>query len=377
MADNEKLTLEERIDISKRDEKILRLQKQVSDARIAQEHTRKELHRLRKELEAVRNTREFVFNLTRDEPKPPRWTLGLAGAKKSEHVAVLVASDFQWGEVISEKRMGGVNAFDIKIAQERYKRLIERTIDISFNHLPNNTYAGIIYLRLGDMVSGDIHDDLNESNEAHAIEAVRSLVASELWGIQKLVENFQRVHIISVPGNHGRTTKKPMTKRGAVDNYDTLSAWWLESMLVTHKDISFHTPESGDAFFKLYGRRYLATHGDRIGARGGQGYVGPVATIIRGMKKTFDVCAGMHMPIDKMFIGHFHTSYELDYGWANGCLTGYSELARDGRMKPEEPCQWLIFFHRKYGATSRWKIRLAPEPAVPKHEEKKPFQMEG
>jgi hypothetical protein len=167
-----------------------------------------------------------------------------------------------------------------------------------------------------------------------------------------------------------------MTKRGAVDNYDTLSAWWLESMLGANKNISFYTPESGDAFFSLYGRRYLATHGDRIGSRGGQGFIGPAATIMRGMKKTFDVCAGMHMPIDKMFIGHFHVAYELDYGWSNGCLTGYSELARDGRMKPEEPTQWLIFFHRKYGATSRWKIRLAPEPTVPKHQEKQPFQME-
>ena len=373
---SEKLSLAERTEVAKRDEKILKLQKELADTKLNHHYDKQQLAKIQKEMGDVEAAREFLFELTSQEPTPPKWSLGKSSAKKSVHIPILVASDFQWGEVISEKRMGGVNEFNIKIAEERYRRLIERTVDISFNHLPNNTYAGVVYLRLGDMVSGDIQEDLNESNEAHAVEATKSVVAAERWGIEQLQAYFKNVYVISVPGNHGRTTRKPMSKRGAVDNYDTLSAWWLESMFVGNKGITFFTPESGDAFFTLYGRRYLATHGDRIGSRGGQGFIGPAATIMRGMKKTYDVCTGMHMPIDKMFIGHFHVAYELDYGWSNGSLPGYSEFARDGRMKPEEPSQWLIFFHRKYGATSRWRIRLAPEPAVPKHQEKQPFQME-
>jgi len=339
--------------------------------------TKSQLRSMHKEAEAEKELRDYLFGLTHPEEgvSAPKWAVTL-NAKKSDHIPVLVASDFQWGEVIDEGRMGGVNKFNIRIAQERYRRLIERTIDISFNHLPNNTYRGIVYLRLGDMVSGDIHEDLNESNEEHAVGAVRSLVAAELWGIQQLQKHFKKVYVISVPGNHGRTTKRPMSKRGAFDNYDTLSSWWLESMLGQSKDIDFYTPSSGDAFFSLYGRRYLATHGDRIGSRGGQGFIGPAATIMRGMKKTFDICAGMHMAIDKMFIGHFHVAYELDYGWSNGSLPGYSEFARDNRMKPEEPTQWLLFFHKKYGATSRWRIRLSDEPYVPQSEEQEPFKME-
>jgi hypothetical protein len=373
---NDKVTLAERSEISLRDDKILRLERQLAVERMDEAHSRKALEALRKDIDTAMSDREFLFGMTSKEIKDPKWTVRKSPGKKSEHIAVLMASDFQWGEVISPERMGGINEFNIKIAQERYKKLIERTIDISFNHLPNNTYAGIIYMRLGDMVSGDIHDDLNESNEAHAVEAVRSVVASELWGIKELVKAFGKVHVISVPGNHGRTTRKPQSKRGAVDNYDTLSAWWLESMFGPSKDVTFYTPESGDALFSLYGRRYLATHGDRIGARGGQGFIGPAATILRGMKKTFDTYAGMKTPITKMFIGHFHVAYELDYGWSNGSLPGYSEFARDGRMKPEEPTQWLIFFHKKYGATSRWSIRLAPEPVIPRDQEQQPFAME-
>ena len=357
-------TLKDRVELGGVDREILKLKESLVKEKIDHQRTRA-LHKAAiEEIEDHKSAREFLFKLTEGEVTPPSWTLKKQGSKKSEHVPVLLASDFQWGEVIDSGRMGGVNEFSIPIAQQRYKRLIERTIDISFNHLPNNTYKGIIYLRLGDMISGDIHEDLNESNEAHAIEAVRSLVASEAWGIQELIKAFGSVYVISVAGNHGRNTKKMMFKRGAVDNFDSLSAWWLESMFIGEKRATFHTPPNYDAIFNIYGRRYLATHGDRIGARGGQGFIGPAATIMRGMKKTFDTYNLMKMPIEKMFIGHFHTSYELDYGWSNGSLPGYSELAQDNRMKPENPCQWLLFFHRKYGVTSRWQVMLEDVPVI-------------
>jgi len=371
-----KKTLEQRVELEKKQRQISALERRLHYEQIAHTQTRTSLNASLKEIAGQVGMREFLFGLTHPDPSPPKWTLGTSKGKKSEHIPVLLASDFQWGEVVDPENMNGVNAYNIGIAQKRYQRLIERTVDISLNHLPNNTYKGIIYLRLGDMVSGDIHDDLNESNEAHAIEAVRSLVASEYWGLQQLALRFGKVHVISVPGNHGRTTKKPTSKRGAKDNYDTLSAWWLESMCQQNKAITFQTPPSGDAHFQIYGRKYFATHGDKIGSRGGAGFLGPVAPIMRGMKKVYDQQASQHQPFEKMFIGHFHVAYELDYGWSNGSLPGYSEFAKDGRMKPEEPVQWLLFFHRKYGVTSRWKVRVDNPPAIPQGHVVEPFEVE-
>jgi hypothetical protein len=80
------------------------------------------------------------------------------------------------------------------------------------------------------------------------------------------------------------------------------------------------------------------------------------------MKRVHDMYARLGTPITACFVGHFHTPLELEYGWSNGSLPGYSEYARDGRMTPAPPTQWLIFFHEKYGATSRWPLRLAPLP---------------
>jgi ABC-type Fe3+/spermidine/putrescine transport system ATPase subunit len=239
----------------------------------------------------------------------------------------------------------------------RYRRLIEATIDISLRHLPRNKYSGIYYLRLGDMVSGDIHQELRETNELSGVAAVPRLVALETWGIKQLVDAFKHVHVVSVPGNHGRTTLKPPSKR-IEENYDWLSACWLEDVLRDDSRITWQTPKSTDAVFEIFGRKYLATHGDNIGTKGGQGFVGPAAPIHRGATLTLREYAARRLDVEKMFIGHFHTALDFGRGWSNGSLPGYSEYARRGRMTPEPPQQWLIMFHPKRADTSAWKVRL-------------------
>jgi hypothetical protein len=307
--------------------------------------------------------REQVFGLHAQPLDQPEWvTEQTHAASGAPHVPKLVTSDFQWGETIFADNMDGINEFNIAIAEDRYRLLIDRTLDISFNHLAKNKYSGILYLRGGDQVSGDIHAELRETNELAAIPAVRSLVAAETWGIKQLVDAFGLVHVVSVPGNHGRTQVKPPYKRIS-DNYDTLSAWWLEDAFRGDSRITWQTPASTDAVYNLHGRKYLLTHGDNIGSSGGQGFIGPAATILRGMKKTMDEYAVRGTVLSKMFVGHFHNALDLGRGWANGCLPGYSEFARGNRMTPEPPIQWLIYFHPRYGATSQWKILLAPEPA--------------
>ena len=322
------------------------------------------------EMHAAQRLREHVFGLVDEPTQPPGWLLEKSKAKDSPHVAVLVASDFHWGEVIDPENMDGINKYNVAIAEARYRKLIGKTIDISLGHLTKNRYEGIIYLRLGDMAGGDIHDELRETNEVSAIPSVRSLVAAEKWGIEELRKAFGAVHVVSVPGNHSRVTRKPPFKR-VTDNYDTLSAWWLESAF-SAKKITWQTATSTDAVFDIHGRRYLATHGDHIGSRGGQGFVGPAATILRGMKKTMDEYSRRGDVLSKMFVGHFHVPYYLGYGWSNGSLAGYNEYGRGHRMTPEVPIQWLLYFHPKHGVTSHWQVRL--EESLGSRQAARPFR---
>lgn len=324
------------------------------DLRIARSQT----DTAEKRMHEAERVREAIFGLKAQPIVAPEWAVNRSVASGAPHIPVLLFSDPQWGETIKAENMDGINEYNVAIAESRYRMLIEKTIDISFEHLKMNRYDGMIYLRGGDMVSGDIHQELRETNELCAVEAVRSLVGVETWGIKQLVDAFGKVYVVSVPGNHGRTSLKPPSKKIAESNYDSLSSWWLESAFSGDSRITWHTPLSTDAVFDMHGRNYLLTHGDNIGTRGGAGFVGPIATISRGATLTMGEYARRGIIIDKIFMGHYHSAFDFGRGWSNGSLPGYSEYARSNRMVPEPPQQWLLYFCAKYGATSQWKVRL-------------------
>ena len=320
---------------------------------------------LQAELDRDSDLRAAVFGLGKQSLQAPAWTAPRQVKGKVVTVPLLMASDFQWGEVIRASELDGINGFDSATAERRYKRLIERTVQIARDHMgQHHTYPGIVYARLGDMVSGDIHEELRETNDLQSIPAVKHLVECEVAGLRVLAEVFGRVHVVSVPGNHGRVTHKPHAKRFAETNYDTLSAWWLESQLSADKRFTWQTPKSGDALVPIAGHTWLFTHGDRIGSRGGEGFIGPVATIARGFKRLVDYYATLGTVIDYIGIGHFHTRLELEYGYVNGSLPGFSEYAKSGRLRPAEPSQWLLFVHQEHGVTARWPVLLEPKPRL-------------
>jgi hypothetical protein len=321
-----------------------------------------QLKQAQREINAGEDLRQSVFGLVDQPLEPPRWTFEAPKAGDSTPgIPMLFASDFQWGEVIKANELDGINAFNSKVASARYKRLIERTIDLCFAHMVNPKYPGILYLRGGDMVSGDIHQELRETNDLQSIPAAIDLIEHEAAGIEALAERFGRVWVISVPGNHGRTTMKPHAKQYVETNYDYLIACMLERHFRGDKRVQFMTPLSGDSRFKVYDWAFVLTHGDRIGSSGGQGFIGPAATITRGMKKLVDYYAALRQHVDYCLVGHFHTAMELEYGFANGSLPGYSEYAKTFRARPQPPTQWLLFVHPRNGITARWKILLDGE----------------
>lgn len=323
-----------------------------------------ELKKANRELNSAEDLRQRLFGTVKKSVSVPDWTIPKVRGSTDTELPMLLVSDWQWGETISPERIGGFNEFNPRIAEERVRMMVAKTIELSFVHRGKKTYPGIYYLRGGDMISGEIHDDLRESNSLQAVPSVRDLVRVEAWAIRELKKRFGRVHVKSVPGNHGRTTEKPRSKRDAEDNFDVLSHFWLESIFAADKDVTFDAPASGDALFTVYGYNFCMTHGDRIGSSGGMGFLGAVATITRGMKKTFDYYATLGYIIDYLLIGHFHVGMRLEYGYSNGSLPGYSEYAKGYRLRPQAPQQYLLFVHPDYGVADEKSILLGPRPKI-------------
>lgn len=319
---------------------------------------RRELAEAQRALNAGEDLRRAVFGLA--EPIAPRaFELRLKqGVAADAEIPLLFTSDFQWGEVIDSNEMGGLNAYNRHIASERYRRLIERTIELCTTHHAGPKPPCFYYVRGGDAISGEIHDELERTNDLLSGPALRDLAEHEAWGIGRLADAFGRVVVISVPGNHDRATKKPQSKSYVQTSFDAILSWHLEAHFRDDPRVAFLTPKEPDALFRVHNTTVLVSHGDQIGAGGGQGFIGPAASITRGMKKLADYYSSIGVNIDVILLGHFHTSLKLEYGFSNGCLPGYSEFARKFRLRPKPPTQWLLHIHPKRGIVSQREVMV-------------------
>ena len=335
---------------------IVRTRNQVADLR-------KQLGDALRKIADIEDIRKSVFNLAPDNLVIPDWQSKKTSekARSRPEIATLFTSDFQCGEVIRSEELEYPNDYDPAIFAERYRRLIRTAIKLLSREDPGMTYPGFIYLRGGDAISGNIHADLAETQSLTCVEQTQLVAEEEIKGLEEILKAVPLVTVYSVPGNHDRTTPKPRSKRYVALSYDQLCIWTIEKYFSAkgEKRIRFITPPSGDAYYQVFDTHYLLTHGDRIGSRGGAGFIGSSAVIARGVHKCRAQYARMGKPINYVLTGHFHVAMSLPHNIANGCLAGFSEYAKNElRAEPEPPTQTMFWTHPKWGLTTIRRIRV-------------------
>lgn len=307
-----------------------------------------------------KSLREAVFGLAATPLSPPDWNPPTKNKNKTGEAAILMLSDFHFGEVIDLAQMGGVNSFNQKIARARIERLFKTTVELLTKHWTGQPPSVLYVPLLGDLISGEIHDELTRTNDLLSCPSAKSVTECLIAGFNLLLREIPDIpiEIISFAGNHARETKKPESKDFAINSYDTLVAWWIESWFSAKEErrIRVSAPASGEAVLDILGWKIHMSHGDRIGARGSTAFAGPANTISRGFQKVQMDYSAQCKPIDIILIGHFHTAMELPQGFANGCLPGPSQFSRTNRMRPEPASQWLLTIHKRHGVARRWRI---------------------
>ena len=287
--------------------------------------------------------------------KPPKWLTPKAPKKKTSATVVAVLSDTHWDEVVRPEELDGANAYDRRIAELRLKRFSDKTIELARDYVAGVDIDGLVLMLGGDLISGHIHDELVESNEASSLATVVQWSAQLAAAIRQLADHFGKVHVPSVVGNHGRMKPgKPRMKGRVRDNLD----WLLTTMTANHlagdERVSWQIPDSTDALVDVYGTRFLLTHGDQV--RGGGGGVAgllPPVFRMRDKKRT-------NTPFDVMVIGHFH---QLNLAAAsglvgNGSTKGPDEFSRIFNFKDEAPQQAFMVVTPKYGVSIQAPIHV-------------------
>jgi hypothetical protein len=325
---------------------------------------------LKNRLAAAEDHRASILRLTADPIEPvfdPPATAD--GVTRGRQAVVLHLSDLHVGEVVHPDEVMGVNSYDLDIARKRIGRLFDVAASLTTTAWPRSDSAPrrIHVLLGGDLISGQgLHPELAETDAVTAYEQTKlaaQYISGGILGLYLAVkDHFEEdveLHVISVPGNHGRSTiGKPRAKLAALQSYDTLVADFIESALREFTTVKHFRPRAFDAYFDVVGWPCLLTHGDRMSAGGGTGFIGPMANIIKGHRKVVDTEYRQRRPVRYVFNGHYHTSGVTPFGFSNGSGVGYGEFAKSIRADPEPAQQNYMVFHERHGLIRYQPIAL-------------------
>jgi len=294
-----------------------------------------------------------TLNSKLDELTPPKWTHEGIGAS-APGVPTLFLSDLHWGERVYPSQINGVNEFNVPIAKKRLHYTMDTAIHLLKILDSRMRYPGIVIPLGGDMISGNIHDELVATNELGSIPAMLDLHGDLIALLTLAADTFGHVFIPCVSGNHGRDTRKIWAKNRHHTSFDWLLYQFLAKHFEGDKRVTFFIPDGPDALYRVYDYRYLLTHGDQF--RGGDGIIGPLGPLIRGSQKKLARNSQIGDEFDTMICGHWHQYIQLKRLIVNGSLKGYDEYAFTNSFPFEEPTQALWITHPRFGITYRMPV---------------------
>lgn len=308
----------------------------------------REIQKLSEELDTVHRTLETTDTIMSANLNPPKW---LAPAKPAKSAATLVVmlSDTHFDEVVQPEEMDGLNAYNRVIATMRLKKWTQNVLKMSRHYLSGVTYDGCVLILGGDIFSGDIHEELAQTNEDSILGSLIYWSEQLCAAIDLLEAEFGKVHVASVVGNHGRMTRKPRMKLRVRTNFDWLVSKMIEKNYEGNKNVTFQIPEGADCLINIYGHGHLITHGDQVTGGGGIGGIYPPIMRLRARKAQRYLATGANFKT--LWMGHWHQYISTPSLIINGSLKGYDEYAMINNFGFEPPQQALAIVTPKHNVT--------------------------
>lgn len=321
---------------------LLRVRRERDRAREQLLRVETENHDLRRIVEVIESTERVTLT-------PPTWLTPRPSRTAKRATLVALLSDTHFDEVVRADEVGGLNAYDRRIAEMRLHAWVDGIVKMARHYLSGVTYDGVVVLLGGDIFSGDIHDELKETNEDSILGSLIHWSERLTAALTVLADEFGKVHVAAVPGNHGRLTRKPRAKLRARTNLDWLLARMLERHFAADRRITFQVDDGADTLLRIYGHGHLLTHGDQASGGGGIGGIWPPIMRLRARKAERAMATGQ--PFDTLWMGHWHRLIATPGLIVNGSLKGTDEYAFINNFGHEPPQQALAIVTPEHNVT--------------------------
>lgn len=283
--------------------------------------------------------------------EPPAPVLRSSASKKVESpcTAVLHLTDWHYGEYQDPNEIEGFGKFNRLVAKDRlFNQLLPRFLNWVEVKRSNYIVDDCVIPVTGDLISGDIHHELQVTNEIPSpVQAVEvGYILGNLIGL--LAGKFASVRVEFITAdNHSRLVSKPQAKEAGFNTYNFIVGSIVSERVKEIKNVQFDLYPMIQKIVKIENTSYLCTHGDSIQGWAGFPYYGidrkAGKEAIRRMQKNLD-----ELRFDKILLGHFHAPLVSPWWMIGGSLSGTSTYDHKyGRYSPPIQTAWMV--HPKYG----------------------------
>lgn len=272
------------------------------------------------------------------------------------HTMVALISDAHYGETVDMYDI----RYNMDICERRIEHLTQKIIRFRELNSQDHPINKVVAVFLGDMISGNIHEELAESNESPVSDQLVRMAHLMVDVIGSLSENFPEVEVIVMPGNHPRLTKKPRHKR-KYDNLEYIMGEMVKAIVRDIDNVEVIVPKDLIYVHDIEGHKVGFTHGDGYKSTSFAGI--PFYGLARKRAAFQEGLKGLGMPpVDMLMMGHFH---QLLWWPGRGCdlivngsIKGPDEYAFDTMHAGDEAQQALITINKRHGITSFERINL-------------------
>ena len=279
-------------------------------------------------------------------------------------IAVNQTSDSHMGAVQKADEIEGLNEFNPEVCERRNMGFAQASLSYFETLRVAYDINELVWLFTGDLISGDIHPELQITNAfpmpVQVVEAAK-LHAKQVASVAPYFEKL-RIEFI-VDDNHARLTKKPQASEAGYNSMNYLVAVMMKQYLSGHDNVEMNIYPMHEKVVGVGNMRYLIMHGHSI-----RGWMGvPWYGIERkaGKESTARMQAIMQAQDDqvlwrmkeigfhKMIHGHFHTNFDGPMYACAASVQGTTSYDHNaGRFSQPGQPSWLVGSKGEFARTN-------------------------
>ena len=291
-------------------------------------------------------------------PSPPQIKQFDIEDHRSEQEVMALLSCLHFGEFVDPEATMGLGNYDPMLAAARMQYFVDSILDLTFNHHRAEKIRKLHIVPIGDMVSGDIHDELKITNVFPLGEQIVRTAYLLAMAIRDCAAYFEEVEIDAVVGNHGRFERKPPFK-DKYNNADYVVYNMAAALLADLPNVKWNIPKAWFITKNIAGHEFFFSHGDNVRSA----FSFPWYDLSKFTAQMAQLFTAQGEPTPEYWgFGHFHQfgNQVLGYGeWLfTGTFKGPDEYSVGRLRAGTAAVQLFAGVHPKRGVSFRYPVVL-------------------